>query len=43
MNQDKLDVVKQEMARVNIDILGINELKWTGRKKKEEKKRKINK
>ena len=30
MNQDKLDVVKQEMARTNIDILGITELKWTG-------------
>ena len=30
MNQGKLDVVKQEMARVNIDILGINDLKWTG-------------
>ena len=30
MNQGKLEVVKQEMARVNIDILGINELKWTG-------------
>ena len=30
MNQDKLDVVKQKMARVNIDILGISELKWTG-------------
>ena len=30
MNQDKLEVVKQETARVNIDILGINELKWTG-------------
>ena len=29
MNQDKLEVVKQEMARVNIDILGISELKWT--------------
>ena len=29
MNQDKLDVVKQEMARVNIDILGISDLKWT--------------
>ena len=29
MNQDKLDVAKQEMARVNIDILGISELKWT--------------
>ena len=30
MHQGKLEVVKQEMARVNIDILGINELKWTG-------------
>ena len=30
MNQGKLEAVKQEMARVNIDILGINELKWTG-------------
>ena len=30
MNQGKLEVVKQEIARVNIDILGINELKWTG-------------
>ena len=30
MNEDKLEVVKQEMARVNIDILGISELKWTG-------------
>ena len=30
MNQDKLEVVKQEMARVNIDILGISELKWIG-------------
>ena len=29
MNQDKLEVVKQEMARVNINILGINKLKWT--------------
>ena len=29
MNQDKLDVVKQEIARVNTDILGISELKWT--------------
>ena len=28
-NQSKLEVVKQELARVNIDILGINELKWT--------------
>ena len=30
MNQGKLELVKQEMARVNIDILGISELKWTG-------------
>ena len=30
MNQGKLDVVKQEMTRVNIDILGISEIKWTG-------------
>ena len=30
MNQGKLGVVKQEMARVNVDILGISELKWTG-------------
>ena len=30
MNQGKLEVVQQEMARVNIDILGISELKWTG-------------
>ena len=29
MNQGKLEVVKQETARVNIDILGISELKWT--------------
>ena len=29
MNQGKLEVVKQEMARVNVDILGIRELKWT--------------
>ena len=29
MNQGKLDAIKQEMARVNIDILGISELKWT--------------
>ena len=28
MNQGKLEVVKEEMARVNIDILGLNELKW---------------
>ena len=31
MNQGKLEVVKQEMARVNVNILGIRELKWTGR------------
>ena len=31
MNQGKLEVVKREMARVNIDILGISELKWTGK------------
>ena len=30
MNQDKLEVVKQKIARVNVDILGISELKWTG-------------
>ena len=30
MNQGKLEVVKQEMARVNVDIIGISELKWTG-------------
>ena len=30
MNQGKLEVVKQEMARVKIDILGISELRWTG-------------
>ena len=30
MNQGKSDMVKQEMVRVNIDILGINELKWIG-------------
>ena len=32
MNQGKLEVVKQEMARVNVDILGIRELKWTKKK-----------
>ena len=31
MNQSKLEAVKQEMARVNVDILGIRELKWTGK------------
>ena len=30
MNQGKLEVVKQDMARVNVDILGISKLKWTG-------------
>ena len=30
MNQGKLEVVKQEMARVNIDILAISEIRWTG-------------
>ena len=30
MNRSKLEVVKQEMVRVNIDILGISDLKWTG-------------
>ena len=30
MNQGKLEVVKQEMARVNVDTLGISQLKWTG-------------
>ena len=30
MNQGKLEVIKQEMARVNINILGISKLKWTG-------------
>ena len=31
MNQGKLEVVKQEMARMNVGILGISELKWTGK------------
>ena len=30
MNQGKLEVVKQEMARLNVDIIGISKLKWTG-------------
>ena len=30
MNQGKLEVVKQEVARVNVDILGISKIKWTG-------------
>ena len=30
MNQGKLEVVKQEIARMNVDILGISKLKWTG-------------
>ena len=30
MNQGKLEIFKQEMARLNVDILGISELKWTG-------------
>jgi len=30
MNQGKLEVVKQEMSRVNVNILGISQLKWTG-------------
>ena len=30
MNQDKLEVVKQEMARLNVDLSGISKLKWTG-------------
>ena len=31
MNQGKLEVIRQEMARVNVDILGISEIKWTGK------------
>ena len=31
MNQGKLEVVKQEMVKVNVDILGMSELKWTGK------------
>ena len=30
MNQNKLEIVKQEIARVNVNILGVSELKWTG-------------
>ena len=30
MNQGKLEVIKQKVARVNVDILGVSELKWTG-------------
>ena len=30
MNQSKLEVIKQKMTRVNVDVLGISELKWTG-------------
>ena len=30
MNQGKLEIIKQEMARVNVNILGISEIKWTG-------------
>ena len=30
MNRGKLEVIKQEVARVNVDVLGISELKWTG-------------
>ena len=33
MNQDKLDMIKQEMARLNIDIIRISELKWMGKGK----------
>ena len=33
MNQGKMDTVKQEMARLNIDVLGISDLKWTGKDK----------
>ena len=36
MNQDKLEVVQKEMVRVNIDILGISKLKWTGMEEKEQ-------
>ena len=41
MNQDKLEVVKQEMARVNIDILGISELRWTGIRLSDKKQQKV--
>ena len=36
MNQDKLEVVKQEIVRVNVNILGISKLKWTGLEEKEQ-------
>ena len=38
MNQGKLEVVKQEMARVNVNILEVSKLKWTGMQKYEVKK-----
>ena len=38
MNQGKLEVAKQEMARVNVDILGISKLKWTGMGRSEERR-----
>ena len=41
INQDKLQVVKQEMTRVNIDILGISELRWTGIRLSDKKQQKV--
>ena len=41
INQDKLEVVKQEMTRVNIDILGISELRWTGIRLSDKKQQKV--